>query len=88
MSNYINRGEVIDVKQNLDFQEFVDEVIAKTDIVDTISRYVTLKRVGNRFQALCPLHNDKKTPSFSQRLWTVLNRFIQLFQVTLKRELQ
>lgn len=53
------------VKQNVDFQEFVDEVIAKTDIVDTLSRYVTLKRVGNRFQALCPLHNDKKTPSFS-----------------------
>ncbi len=65
MSNYINRGEVINVKQSVDFQEFVDEVIAKTDIVDTISRYVTMKRVGNRFQALCPLHNDKKTPSFS-----------------------
>ncbi len=53
------------MKQSVDFQDFVDEVIAKTDIVDLISRYVTLKRVGNRFQALCPLHNDKKTPSFS-----------------------
>lgn len=53
------------MKQTVDFQDFVDEVIAKTDIVDLISRYVTLKRVGNRFQALCPLHNDKKTPSFS-----------------------
>ena len=53
------------MKQSVDFQDFIDEVIAKTDIVDLISHYVTLKRVGNRFQALCPLHNDKKTPSFS-----------------------
>ena len=53
------------MKQSVDFQDFIDEVIEKNDIVDLISRYVTLKRVGNRFQALCPLHNDKKTPSFS-----------------------
>ncbi len=53
------------MKQLVDFQDFIDEVVQKNDIVDLISRYVTLKRVGNRFQALCPLHNDKKTPSFS-----------------------
>ncbi|MBQ7096463.1 MAG: DNA primase, partial [Clostridia bacterium] len=53
------------MKQSVDFQDFVDEVLEKNDIVDLISRYVSLKRVGNRFQALCPLHNDKKTPSFS-----------------------
>ncbi len=53
------------MKESADFQDFIDEVIQKNDIVDVISRYVTLKRVGNRFQALCPLHNDKKTPSFS-----------------------
>lgn len=53
------------MKQSVDFQDFIDEVVQKNDIVDLISHYVTLKRVGNRFQALCPLHNDKKTPSFS-----------------------
>ena len=53
------------MKESVDFQDFVDEVISKNDIVDFISQYTTLKRVGNRFQALCPLHNDKKTPSFS-----------------------
>lgn len=53
------------MKQSVDFQDFIDEVIAKNDIVDLISQYTTLKRVGNRFQALCPLHNDKNTPSFS-----------------------
>ncbi len=48
-----------------DFQDFIDEVLEKTDIVDLVSMYSKLKRVGNRFQCLCPLHNDKKTPSFS-----------------------
>jgi len=50
---------------DMDFQGFIDEVMDKNDIVEVISHYVTLKRVGNRFQALCPLHSDKKTPSFS-----------------------
>lgn len=61
----IRNREVMFVKQFVDFQDFIDEVIAKNDIVDLISQYTTLKRVGNRFQALCPLHNDKNTPSFS-----------------------
>ena len=48
-----------------DFQNFVDEVIDKNDIADVISEYAKLKRVGSRFAALCPLHNDKKSPSLS-----------------------
>lgn len=48
-----------------EFQNFIDEVIARNDIVDVISEYAKLKRVGNRFSALCPLHNDKKSPSLS-----------------------
>lgn len=48
-----------------DFQSFVDEVVEKNDIVDVISEYAKLKRVGSRFAALCPLHNDKKSPSLS-----------------------
>ena len=48
-----------------DFQSFIDEVIEKNDIVEIVSEYTKLKRVGSRFQALCPLHNDKKSPSFS-----------------------
>ena len=47
------------------FQNFVDEVIDKNDICDVISEYAKLKRMGNRFAALCPLHNDKKSPSLS-----------------------
>ena len=48
-----------------DFQSFIDEVTEKNDIVEVVSEYTKLKRVGNRFQALCPLHNDRKSPSFS-----------------------
>lgn len=48
-----------------DFQNFIDEVVDKNDICDVISEYTKLKRMGNRFAALCPLHNDKKSPSLS-----------------------
>ena len=45
-------------------QEFIDEVIARNDIVSTISRYVTLTRRGNNYWACCPFHMEK-TPSMS-----------------------
>ncbi len=48
-----------------DFQDFVEEVREKNDIVEVISEYAKLKRVGNRYAALCPFHNDKKSPSLS-----------------------
>lgn len=48
-----------------DFQGFIDEVLARNDIVDIISGYTTLKRSGSSMMGLCPLHNDKKSPSLS-----------------------
>ena len=45
-------------------ERFIDELIARTDIVDVVSRYVKLpKRSGNNFVGLCPFHSEK-TPSF------------------------
>lgn len=44
-------------------QTFIDEVVARTDIVDLIGRRVALKRAGSVFKGLCPFH-DEKTPSF------------------------
>lgn len=48
-----------------DFQDFIEEVRERNDIVEVISDYVKLKRVGSRYSGLCPLHNDKKSPSLS-----------------------
>lgn len=41
----------------------VDRVRERIDIVDAISRHVSLKRVGRKFRGLCPFHGEK-TPSF------------------------
>jgi len=41
----------------------VDTVLNKIDIVDVVSSYVQLKKVGANFRALCPFHNER-TPSF------------------------
>ena len=43
---------------------FLDELLARTDIVDLITRYVPLKKTGSRYTGLCPFHHEK-TPSFS-----------------------
>lgn len=45
-------------------REFIDEVLAYTDIVELIDSRVPLKRSGNNHMACCPFHGEK-TPSFS-----------------------
>ena len=45
-------------------QHFIDELLARTDIVDVIGRRVPLKKAGREFQACCPFHSEK-TPSFT-----------------------
>ena len=43
---------------------FLDELTARNDIVDIVSRYVALKRQGANYFGLCPFHNEKSA-SFS-----------------------
>ncbi len=45
-------------------QNFIDDLIARTDIVEVINARVPLKRKGKEFTACCPFHNEK-TPSFT-----------------------
>ncbi|MBF0282505.1 MAG: DNA primase [Zetaproteobacteria bacterium] len=43
---------------------FLDEVLARTDLVQLVARHVELKRAGSNFMGLCPFHHEK-SPSFS-----------------------
>ena len=45
-------------------QHFIDELLARADIVDIIGRRIPLKKAGREFQACCPFHTEK-TPSFT-----------------------
>jgi DNA primase len=44
-------------------QAFIDDLIARTDIVELIGGRVQLKKAGREWKACCPFHNEK-TPSF------------------------
>lgn len=41
-------------------QHFIDDLLARTDIVALIERHIPLKKTGNSYQCLCPFHNDSK----------------------------
>jgi DNA primase len=44
-------------------QSFIDELIARADIVEIVGSRLTLKKAGREYKACCPFH-DEKTPSF------------------------
>ena len=44
-------------------QTFIDEVVARSDIVEIIGARVPLKKSGREYKACCPFHGEK-TPSF------------------------
>jgi DNA primase len=45
-------------------QDFIDDLIARADIVEVVGRRTQLKKAGREFKACCPFH-DEKTPSFT-----------------------
>ncbi|MCK3657741.1 DNA primase [Pasteurellaceae bacterium Pebbles2] len=46
-------------------RSFINDIIAKADIIDVVNSRVKLKKAGaNNYQACCPFHHEK-TPSFT-----------------------
>lgn len=45
-------------------RSFIDDLLARTDIVELINSRVKLKKAGKEYQACCPFHHEK-TPSFT-----------------------
>src|SRR5690554_6311694 len=45
-------------------QQFIDDLLNRTDIVDVVGERVQLKKSGRNHTACCPFHQEK-TPSFS-----------------------
>lgn len=45
-------------------QAFIDDLLARADIVEVIDSHVPLRKAGRNHQALCPFH-EEKTPSFT-----------------------
>jgi len=43
---------------------FIQELLARADVVEIVGRYVPLKKSGANFMGLCPFHGEK-SPSFS-----------------------
>lgn len=45
-------------------RQFIDDLLARTDIVELIDHRVPLKKTGKNYSACCPFHNEK-SPSFT-----------------------
>ena len=45
-------------------QGFIDDLMARVDIVDVVEERVALRKAGKEYTACCPFHNEK-TPSFT-----------------------
>ncbi|HFD86594.1 MAG TPA: hypothetical protein ENJ35_02835, partial [Gammaproteobacteria bacterium] len=40
-------------------QDFIDNLLARTDVVEVVNRRVPLKKKGREYTACCPFHSEK-----------------------------
>nr|WP_280842584.1 DNA primase [Flavonifractor sp. AGMB03687] len=59
MENIVGRRTSVAIPE-----QFIDDLVSRSDIADVVSSYVSLNKKGNNLWGLCPFHNEK-TPSFS-----------------------
>ncbi len=45
-------------------ESFIQELLARVDVVDVVERHVPLRKAGANYSACCPFHSEK-TPSFT-----------------------
>ena len=45
-------------------QRFLDDLLARVDVVEVVGERVQLKKAGRNYSGLCPFHQEK-TPSFT-----------------------
>jgi DNA primase len=48
----------------MSFEELYSELKSRLSILDLVSQYLKLKRVGKNYVGLCPFHSER-TPSFT-----------------------
>ena len=48
----------------MDYGEFINELLKRSDIIKLISRYTPLTKKGGTYWGCCPFHHEK-TPSFT-----------------------
>jgi DNA primase len=48
-------------------QSFIQELIARADVVESVGRYVQLKKGSANFMGLRPFHGESRHPSRSAR---------------------
>jgi len=53
-------------------EEIIDEVRQSNDVVEVLGQYLSLKKTGSTYKALCPFHQER-TPSFvvtpAKQIW-------------------
>jgi DNA primase len=59
-----NRPDSEKIMPGLIPQHFIDDLIARADIVEVLGTRIQLKKAGREYKAVCPFH-DEKTPSFT-----------------------